>query len=57
LKPTYIMDNTEPQALHLAVRFEAADVLDGKHNLDLRATLLRCAGLVKRNGATAAWRG
>jgi hypothetical protein len=51
------MDNTEPQALHLAVRFEAADVLDGKHNLDLRATLLRCAGLVKRNGATAAWRG
>ena len=32
-------------------------VPDPEHNLDLGATFLRLAGLVKRNGATAAWRG
>jgi len=51
------MDNTKPQAIRLATRFEAADVPDPEHNLDLGATFLRLAGLVKRNGATAAWRG
>jgi hypothetical protein len=57
LKPTAIMDNTKPQAIRLATCFEAADVPDPEHNLDLGATFLRLAGLVKRNGATAAWRG